>query len=1098
MLRLVFFLALLALPTLAQSPQATLSGVVTDPQGAVVADATVTASNLQTGVRWVTRTNESGYYVIRFLPIGNYELMVEHPGFRRYVRSGIILSTAESLELNIRLELGAVTESLNVSARVSALQTLESQVGQLIESKTIEDIPLGDRRSMNMVNLMGAAVFVNYDAGQKPNFSLAGGRTQSQMLWIDGGSGQNMRLGIGQMDIDPPVEALQEVKILSNNYSAEFGGSAGGVIVSTTKSGDNRFRGTLFEYVRNEKLDAANFFAPVSGKQKVKAPLRYNVFGGTLGGPIRREHTFFFFSYEGARRRDGFTSTLTTPTELQRAGDFSQTLNAQGAVIPIYDPATTRVVGGRYVRDQFPGNRIPSSRFDPVALKLLPFYPAANKQPDSPTGANNYRANGAVALTRNNFTLKIDHNLGSRDRFTGRWMYNSDNSDRISVYPHPAADPNNKNDYHQQLWFGSWTRVINPVVVNEFRFNYGTRFADTYSRSIGGHWPSKLGIKGVPDEAFPQFNVTGFLGLGSGTQRRLSTPIQHQQFVENLSWVRGRHSLKFGGEARHSRIRDTMRNLMSGSFSFNTLSTGQPGVAASGNGMASLLLGLPAAFSLRDTLPLDRSSWYLAWFVQDDWSLSRSLTLNFGLRWETDTPMVDANKRMNGFDPQAINPVSGTPGVVKFAGLGGWRTKPWDPDWNNFGPRFGFAWKILGSEKTVLRGGYGIFFGHPFDHGAPNSASLGYELSASLTSPDNGITAPFVLRDGVPVSAKAAKLDDSFGAVPVGQPVTTAVTFYETNRRQSYSQQFNLGIQRELPGGMILELTYLGNLARKLPGSNLSINQIRPELMGPTATQKDRPFPQFSNVSIVFPTLGVSSYHAGVVRVERRFSAGFNLLSTYTWSKFLNNVDEGGAALGDEGGPYSNYYNRRADWGPSENDVPHRFTLASVYELPFGVGRKFFVAHPVRHLIGGWSVGSVAVMQAGAPFTVTTQTNTTYAFSAGPLRADVLRNPNLPVHERSLERWFDTGAFKQPPLYTFGNQGVNILRADGQVNFNFSILRNFFFAEGKRLQFRAELFNAFNHPNFGIPGHTFGGPGFGIVGSARAPRTVQLGLRLTY
>jgi hypothetical protein len=868
------------------------------------------------------------------------------------------------------------------------------------------------------------------------------------------------------------------------------------VVVSATKSGTNEFHGSLFEYLRNQRLDAANFFAPVSGTEKIKAPLRYNVFGGTIGGPVRHNQTFFFFGYEGARRRDGYTSTLTVPTDLQRAGDFSQTFDARGVVIPIYDPNTTRVESGRSVRDQFPGNRIPANRQDPVAVNIMPLYPQPNKAASGPTGANNYSANGANAYTRNNFTAKVDHSLGAKNKFTGRYMYNSDNSYDIGVFPNPAVDTINTNDYHQQIWFASWTRTINSSTVNEARFAWDVRFADTFSPSLNQGYPGKLGLKGVPDFAFPQTAVAGFSTLGGGTQRRYSTPFEGQQFVDNLSWFRGKHSMKFGAEARRSHITDQLRSSVSGAFTFNTLPSGLPGVASSGNGAASLLLGFPSAFSENDTPPLDRSSWYLAAFAQDDWSVTKSLTLNLGMRWETDTPILDSNNQMNGFDPTAINPVSHTPGVVKFAGVGGWRTSPYDTDWNNFGPRAGFAWKMPGSEKTVLRGGYGIFFAHPFDHGAPTSANLGFSTALALNTPDNGITAPFYLKDGVPGSGKGAPLNDSFGAVAVGQNPTTAVTFYETNRRTGYSQQFNLGIQRELSTGTVLEISYLANLSRKLATANLPIDQIPTALLGPTATQKDRPFPQFSNVSVVFPSLGVTAYHAGTVRLEKRFSSGFNLLTTYTWSKFLDNTDESGSTLGAGHGPYSNYYNRRADWGPSENDITHRFTISSVYELPFGGGRRYWAHHPLRYVAGGWATGMVAVIQTGAPLTVTTQTNTTNSFSSGALRADVLRNPR--IDSPAISRWFDTAAFVQPAAFQFGNEGVGILRGDGRNAFNFSVLRNFRITESKKLQFRAELFNAFNHPKFGNPGIVLGAAGFGIVNSAVPARTVQLGLRMTF
>jgi hypothetical protein len=1083
-----------------QSPQATVNGTVTDTQGALITGATVIAVNAETSVETTAQTNEAGIYSLRFLPIGNYVIKASHPGFRSYTREGIVLTTGQVLELDVKLEVGAVTENITVTAAASILETRTSDVSQLVESRTVQDMPLGDRRSMNLINTVGGAVFVNYDSGQKPNFSLAGGRPQSQMFWIDGGTGQNMRLGIGQIDLDPPVETVQEMKVLANSYSAEYGGSAGGVLIATTKSGTNRFKGSLFEYLRNDKFDAANFFAPTSGTRKQKAPLRYNVFGGTIGGPIRRDKTFFFFAYEGSRRRDGATRSMTVPTDLQKAGDFSQTFNAQGQAIAIYDPTTTRMEGGKNVRTAFPGNRIPKDRLDPVALNLLPYYPVANRAPDNISGANNFRSNYVNGLTRNNITAKVDHNLGDKDKFSARYLYNSDDTDSTSVFPNPAAETGTDTKRHQQYWYGSWTRIFTAALINEARFTYGNRINHAYAKGLGNDWPSKLGVKGVPENAFPQFSAAGVTNLGSNAQERRQFPIEQLQFVNNLSYVRGKHSFKFGAEVRTARNYEINLPTASGQFNFATTPTGQPGSASTGIGLASMLLGFPTGFTARQTQLLDRKSYYLAGFVQDDWAISRDLTLNFGMRWETDTPIKDANNRMNGFDAAGINPVSGTPGVVKFAGTNGWRTSPYDTDWNNFGPRFGFAWKPFGSQTTVVRGGAGIFYAHPFDSGQPTSASLGYELSAQLNSPDNGITAPFYLRSGVPgLSPTAPKLDDSFGAVKVGQAANTAVSFFETNRRTGYSQQFNFGVQRELPGAMVVEGSYMANLSRKLPSSNLNMNQIRPDILGPLAsTQKDRPFPQFSNVTIVNPTLGKSNYHAGVVRFEKRFSRGLNVLSTYTFAKFLDNAGAGGSSLGDEVSPYSDYYNRRADYGPTENDVRHRFTWSSVYELPFGAKRALLSNSPLRYVVGDWSVGSVVTLQSGAPFTVTTQTNTTNAFSSGNLRADVLRNPNLPSGERRLDRWFDTDAFSQPATYRFGNEGINILRADGKAMFDFSILRNFVFTETKHMQFRAELFNAFNHPNFGNPGHTFGGPGFGIISSADPARRVQLGLRMVF
>jgi hypothetical protein len=1143
-LRLCVFVALLCLAgaarVAAQAPTATLSGIVADATGAVVPGVTVTAVNPATAQRTSVETNAQGFYVLTQLAVGEYTVEAEKDGFKKYVRHGLTLTTAATQALDIALEVGAASESVTVTGEAPLLQARTSDVSTLIEAKAVQDLPLGDRRTLNIIKLTGAAVFVNYDAGAKPNFSLAGGRTQSQMFWIDGGSGQNMRLGIGQVDIDPPVETVQEVKVLSNNYAAEYGGSAGGVIIATTKSGTNEFHGSLFEYLRNDALDAPNFFAPVVNGEKQKAPLRYNVFGGTLGGPVwfpkkvfgpagydGHNKTFFFAAYEGSRRKDGLIRTLTVPTLLQRQGDFSASLggllctNAAGAAGAcggnftnalfvndtagnrvqaragmIFDPATTRRVGSQTVRDQFAGNRIPLSRFDAVARALLDYYPLPNRPPDNATGANNFRANYQQILTRDNYTAKVDHNFTEKDKLNVRYLYNSDNLDFTSVFPVAAADTNAPALRHQHYYYVGYTRVFSPTVINEFRYTYSNRINHQISLGLGEPWPSRLGLRGVPDEAFPQFTVAGVTTLGAGTHERRQFPIQQHQWVNNLTVTRGRHALKMGGEARPSYNFEVNRPSVSGQFNFNTQSTGLPGAANTGLGVASLLVGFPLSFNLRETEVLDRSSWYLAGFFQDDWTVSQTLTLNLGVRWETDTPIKDRFNRMNGFDPTAINPVSGTPGVVRFAGVDGWPELPYNTDWNNFGPRVGFAWKPF--ARTVIRGGAGVFFAHPFDHGAPSSAALGFEKSANLQTPDNGITAPFFLRDGVPATnLGGVALTPGFGAVQVGRPATTAVTFFERDRRTGYAQQFNLSVQHELPGGWLVEASGLGNLSRKLASPNLSINQIAPSKLTAASTQRDRPFPQFSNVQIVFPTLGISNYYAGVLRVEKRFAGGFNLYSTYTWSKFLNNTDEGGNALGDTG-VYSDYYNRRADYGPSANDVRHRFTVSSVYELPFGAGKRYLSQHPLRHLVGNWAVSVVGLLQSGSPYTVTVQTNTTNAFAAGGLRADLIGDPKLSDSDRTLGRWFNAAAFAQPAALKFGTSGRGILYGDGVTNFDLSALKNFVFAEGKQLQLRLETFNAFNHPDFGLPGRTLGAPGFGVVSSARAGRTVQVGLRLVF
>jgi hypothetical protein len=1085
----------------AQTNTAVIRGVVTDPAGANIVAASITATNGATGVVYSATSNETGLYLIPDVPAGPYTIKAEHQGFRAYVREAVTINTGATVAMDIALQLGNVNEAVTVTGEAPLVQSETSGGAQLVDSKSVADIPLGDRKTMNVIQLVGTAVFAGYDSGQKPNFSLAGGRAQSQVFWIDGSSDQNMRLGVGQMETDPPVEMVQEIQVLTNNYSAEFGGSNGGVIIETTKSGANQYHGSAIEYLRNDKMDAPGFFAPVKNGAKLRPELRYNLFGGTFSGPIRKNKTFFFGDFEGGRRRTGYTSTMTVPTNLQRTGDFSQTTTAAGAMVPIYDPATTVQSGSSFVRTQFPGNAIPSSRFDSVAMKMIAYYPIANQPASNPSGANNYSANGVNMLTHDFYFIKVDHTLNANNRLSGRYMYNRDNANLISPFPDPAPDPTTFNVAHQESGVANWVHTLSSTTVNDFRATVARRVAHALSAGVGGDYASKMGLQGDPGNAFPNIQTAGFVALGNTNQERQQYPIDRQEFVDNLSSVHGRHTIKAGVDMMRSRNHEFNYQIGSGSFTFATTPTGQPGIASSGSGLASMLLGFPTAYSQLSTQELDRSSWYLSAFVQDDWTVSRSLTLNLGVRWETDTPMVDSRNRMNGFDPNAINPVSGTPGVVQFMGVNGFRATPYDTNWDKFAPRIGFAWKITSDERTVVRGGFGTFFGHPFDAGVPNSAALGFSQQVSLTSPDNGITPPFYLRAGIPggTSAQAA-LTPSFGAVAVGQSANTAVTYFDPNRGGPYSEQFNLGIQRQIGGSMVFEISGVGNLARKLASSNISIDQIAPQILNSThSTQAYRPFPQFSNVSILLPTLGVSSYFGGMLRVQKRFSHGLTFNANYTWSHFLQNTNDIGTAVGsDTAGPFSNYYNRRADWGPSANDVRHRVSASLVYDLPFGKGRAYLTESPLGKVLGGWTIGSVTTIQSEPPMSVNTTTNNCNCFSAGPQRPDVTSDPNLPSGQRSIARWFNTSAFAQPAIYTFGNSGRNIVRAPGLFDMDFSLMRNFSLNERFKLEVRAESVNALNHTNFSAPGGVFGTAAFGVISAAGPARTNQVGARLAF
>lgn len=1087
----ILFLGVSLLVAAAQGTLSTIAGVVTDSQGAAVSAATVTATSHSTGVVTTGISNAAGSYSLPNLPVGEYSVVVEHEGFSRFVSEHVLLSTGQVFGLNPALRPGAVTQTVTVQDEHAELETRTSEIGQIIEGKSVADLPLGNRTSMNIISLTGGAVFID-----SSDYSLAGGRTKSSMTWLDGGTGQNIRLGIGTAEISPPVDTVQELSVVTNNYSAEYGGSAGGVIVQNTRSGTNKFHGTAYEFLRNDAFDAPGYFAAVTNGIKQKPELRYNVYGGTIGGPILHDRTFFFFGFEGSRQLTGSNVTLTVPTLLERTGDFSQ------AGVNIYDPSTTTTVGGVTVRTQFPGNKIPVGELDPVALNVLSYYPLPTKN----GAANNFSANDVATTNSKFYIARVDHVVGPKDHIALRYIFTNGSSSNKSVYPNKGADPYQPSISQDNIGYAQWIHTLSPSLVNDLRFAFETRINHQLSDGVGGDYPTKLGLDGVSNNAFPYIAPAGFSPLGSTGQERRQYPINQYQLVDDVSWLLGRHSIKVGAEVLRSMDHEVNLSTASGDFTFATQPTGQPGINSTGNGLASLLVGFPTAYTAASTDFVTRTSWYLVGFAQDDFTVNPSLTLNFGLRWETDTPIKDENNRMNGFDATAINPVSGTPGVVKFMGVGGFRTTPYNGDFNEFGPRLGFAWQPFHSAGTVVRGGWGYFFAHPFDAGQPASAALGFSVSAALNTPDNGISAPFYLRNGVPPNASlaGAALDDSYGAVPVGATATTAVSYFDPRHRAGYSQQFNLGFQQSLPGAFVLQLSGLGNIAHKLAGQNQNIDQIAPSILGPAGhSQINRPFPQFGSVALVAPSIGNSNYFAGMVQLEKRFAHGFNLNTTYTFSKFLNDNDGsgstlGGQALGADGDVYSNYYNRSADYGPSANDIRHQFVFSSVYELPFGPNRAYLSRGIASKVLGNWTLGNVTRLYSGPPFTVVTNTNSTGAFSSGPQRANVIANPSLPADERSPTRWFNTAAFAQPANYTFGDEARSSVRGPGFADLDFSLIRNVNFTESKLLQIRGEFFNALNHTNFQTPNNTFGSAAFGTITTANAARQIQLGARLVF
>ena len=615
------------------------------------------------------------------------------------------------------------------------------------------------------------------------------------------------------------------------------------------------------------------------------------------------------------------------------------------------------------------------------------------------------------------------------------------------------------------------------------------KFLDTRP-GFGDDLAAKIGLTGVSDAAFPAFTIPGYATLGNpAAVSRAQTPILDRQVLDALSWFRGKHAFKFGGEYRAGANDEVRDRGSAGNFTISPLITGLPGVAGTGNALAGLLLGEVNAASVQVSDKIQSRAGYFASYVQDDWRLTSRLTLNLGLRWEVELPRRVAGNKMNSFDPLAINPVSGTPGIVTFAGVNGVPERAFRTDTNNFGPRVGFAWRLPGKRDTVIRGGAGVFYGPTVSNTIGDVASLGFSTSASYVAAQAEFQSSLLLRDGFPAVSRPP-LTAALGAVPPGTKPNTTVAYFNPAQVAPVSYQYNLNLQREVASGLLVEAGYIGNVSHHLTANDLSIDQVAPQRMGPGDAQSRRPFPQFSNVTWINPSIGNSTYHGGFVRAEKRLGGNVSFLAHYTFSKFLDDVEsanEYGAT-----GSYMDAYNRRLDKGRSGSDVPHHLVATLLYEV-----RRFRGNRALNAAFGGWKVGLLETAQSGAPFTVITTANTTNAFPAGALRPDLLHDAALSSGQ-SITHWFDTSAYAAPAPYTFGNSPRSGLRGASLVTTDVTLEKSFHFTERWRFDLRGEFYNLLNHANFNIPGATLGAADFGVVTSARSGRQAQVAGRVSW
>jgi hypothetical protein len=1070
---------------LAQSGNSTISGIVRDASESAVPTAQVKIVNVGTGVQSHTVTNSAGVYRAGSLVPGTYRIEADAVGFAHLSRGPLTLQVSQTLEIDLTLQVGQQNATVNVVEAAPVTESQSSNIAQAVNRQMLEGLPLPNRAASSLAALAPGVVMIDPGTGTAENypvFSVAGGRARNQNFTLDGGNVSNaVGLTRPQQLTSLPVDAMQEFRVIANNYSAEFGHSTGGVITMSTRSGTGQYHGSLFESLQNNVFNARNFFAAT------RPPIRLNQYGASLGGPIRKEKTFFFATWERTGQLTSDTTISTVPTALNRAGDFSDLRSSAGKPVSIYDPASTAGTS----RSPFPGNQIPLARFDPVALAALNYYPIANRA-GSATNANNFVGSSANLLNRDIVVARLDHQFRPADLFTARYYINNSGTDNSGTYGIPASDPaGDLTDVRVQSMLGALTHIFRPNLVNELRVTYLRRkYLDTrpgYGENLAG----AIGLQGVSGAAFPAFTIPGYASLGNATAVfRFQTPILDRQILDSLSWNRGQHAWKFGMEFRAGANDEIRDRGSAGNFTISPLITDLPGVSGTGNALASFLLGEVSAASVQVSDKIPSRAGYLAFYAQDDWRVSSRLTLNAGLRWEAELPREVVGNKMNSFDPTAINPVSGTPGVVTFAGVNGVPVRAFATDTNNFGPRVGFAYRIPGRRETVIRGGGGIFYGPTVSNTIGDVASLGFSTSASYVASPAELQSVLRLRDGFPAVSRPP-LNAAFGAVAPGQAPNTSVAYFNPKQVAPISYQYNLNVQREVASGLLVEAGYLANISHHLTANDLSLDQVAPQLMGPGNAQARRPFPQFSNVTWINPSIGNSTYHGGFVRAEKRFGNSFSFLAHYTFSKFIDDVE----SANEYGvtGSYMDAYNRRLDKGLSGSDVPHHLVVTVLYELPQLRGNRL-----LKTTLGGWKLGLLETAESGAAFTVITAANTTNAFPAGSLRPNLLRDPALASDQQSINRWFDTSAFAAPAPFTFGNSPRSGLRGPRLVTTDVTLEKSVRLRENLRFDLRGEFYNILNHANFNVPGATFGAADFGLVTSARPGRTVQLAGRLSF
>lgn len=1150
----------------AQSERGAITGIVSDPAGASIPGATIAITHIDTGSTQSLEATGAGQYTAANLPPGIYRIEVSAPGFKRFVGSNVTLTAGGTIRMDAQLQIGQVSESVEVTAAVAQIQTENAKITTAVTNKLVDELPLVVGGSMrNPFNLVAVAAEAK---GSGQRMALGGGQVAQWDATLDGHSVGTNRSG----DTDeaalnsPSLEALTEFAVDTNGFKAEYGQAGGGVMTFVSKSGTNQFHGSAYDFLRNDELDARGFFA------SSRSVYKQNDFGATLGGPVwipkiydGRNKTFFFFAFEGFRNRVGANDTiLSVPTPEMYEGDFSNWVDQSNRQLVIYDPATTRAnpAGAGSIRDPFPMNRIPRERFSAFSRLLLPYGAAVKPNRGGVPGTsayvrNNYIVtNGTLLTPTDKLSIKGDQMVGSRQKFS--FLYNTTEFDRVAGKDGPPGLPGPLWDGQIQAWDTSAYRLthdftLSPNLLNHFSIAGNQFRKDSFSAGTGGEWKAKgICMKNAVDcnVNFPGVTFSEFSSWGATAYNGTEQP--GWGIKNDLSYIRGKHTWKFGYAFQSQRANGFGQQDIAGRAGFSFLSTSVPAAttSTSGNSFASFLLGDALTGRTETIRQVTQHYAYNGFYAQDDWRLTRKLTLNLGLRYDFTLPPTSQTDEYSDFDPTRPNPgADGYPGALIFAGDGPGRegrrslVPGW---WGGIGPRIGLAYAPDG--KTTFRAAYGRSFSRVTAvQGSGHFA--GFIGQYEFTNANQGITPTFNWDNGLPAYRLPPAIDPAFSnGIGVdwwnGQDAT----------RAPENNYWTFSIQRQITGATVLEVAYNGNVGTHMQSGLLNFNQVpsrfldqfvsqygpvqalallRADILSPqarsanipipypsfvnqrlrTVGQALRPYPQYQNISTGPQNgdkSGHSSYHAMVIKLDRRFANGLTFNWNYTLSKILTDSD---TYFANSATAAQDHYNRRLEKSIGQFDQTHSWKFSTVYELPFGKGRRWLNSGVANQVLGGWRISAIQTYASGYPVALSRNNPLPLLNAQTRPVIDTYDNWRAPIRGEKFDPNVDrfvipacrnaagcaAGTFPFQPAHVFGNatRYNPKLRGFFNRNENVSLAKTFAFGEHLRLDFRAEAFNIMNRTVFALPNMNLDNNAFGEVrGQANDPRQMQLGLKL--